>query len=227
MAGDPPVGPPPGPANSIGTNHGPNRELQCTHEGREEGCPPTHDAVRVVDWAVKMRIRPPELETSICDVKASRLPPSPLLTAAAPLAPPPAVAHRRLSSSSDLFRPSRRGDSVREIFVAFSIADRRRNRDFSRGPDWENDDRLPLKCRFPREIGRSQEPRRQQGINLKHPMDVLLLYSLCIDRSRCKILKSSAAPRERDPDPPLRQQMHRAFSTSSHGFGRSIHPHII
>ncbi|KZV23773.1 hypothetical protein F511_27699 [Dorcoceras hygrometricum] len=26
----------------------------------------------------------------------------------------------------------------------------------------ENDDRLPLKCRFPREIGRSQAPRRQQ-----------------------------------------------------------------
>ncbi|KZV44934.1 hypothetical protein F511_15430 [Dorcoceras hygrometricum] len=53
-----------------------------------------------IDWAVKMRIRPPEFETSICDVKY----------------------HVSL----------------------------------------ENDDRLPLKCRFPHEIGRSQVPRRQQ-----------------------------------------------------------------
>ncbi|KZV30700.1 hypothetical protein F511_19493 [Dorcoceras hygrometricum] len=37
-------------------------------------------------------------------------------------------------------------------------------------------------------------------------MYVYLLLLLCIDRSRCKILKSSAAPRERDLDPPLRQQ---------------------
>ncbi|KZV24493.1 hypothetical protein F511_29344 [Dorcoceras hygrometricum] len=76
----------------------------------------------------------------------------------------------------------------------------------SRGPDSENDNRQPLKCQFPREIGRSQTPRRQQGTVLKHPMDVLLLLSLCIDRSRCKNFKSSAAPQERDPDPPLRQQ---------------------
>ncbi|KZV58449.1 hypothetical protein F511_29553 [Dorcoceras hygrometricum] len=33
-----------------------------------------------------------------------------------------------------------------------------------RGPDSENDYRQPLKCRFPREIGRSQAPRRQQDI---------------------------------------------------------------
>ncbi|KZV52463.1 dnaJsubfamily C member 17-like [Dorcoceras hygrometricum] len=33
-----------------------------------------------------------------------------------------------------------------------------------RGSDSENDNRQPLKCRFPREIGRSQVPRRQQEI---------------------------------------------------------------
>ncbi|KZV30611.1 hypothetical protein F511_16725 [Dorcoceras hygrometricum] len=79
--------------------------------------------------------------------------------------------------------------------------------DFSRGPDSENDNLQPLKCQFPREIGRSQAPRGQQGTKSKHPMDVYLLLLLCIDRSRYKILKSSAVPRERDPDPPLRQQM--------------------
>ncbi|KZV27055.1 hypothetical protein F511_23566 [Dorcoceras hygrometricum] len=37
--------------------------------------------------------------------------------------------------------------------------------DFSHGQDSENDNRQPLKCRFPREIGRSQAPRRQQDSN--------------------------------------------------------------
>ncbi|KZV33500.1 hypothetical protein F511_37150 [Dorcoceras hygrometricum] len=41
--------------------------------------------------------------------------------------------------------------------------DRQRDRDFSRGPDLENDNRQPLKCQFPREIGRSQARRRQQA----------------------------------------------------------------
>ncbi|KZV28160.1 hypothetical protein F511_10174 [Dorcoceras hygrometricum] len=45
----------------------------------------------------------------------------------------------------------------------FSSTDRQRDRDFSRGSDSENDNRQPLKCQFPREIGRSQAPRRQQG----------------------------------------------------------------
>ncbi|KZV56222.1 hypothetical protein F511_20185 [Dorcoceras hygrometricum] len=51
--------------------------------------------------------------------------------AAASLPSPPATD----VPPSDLFRPSRRGASVREIFVVFSSADRRRNRESSRGPD--------------------------------------------------------------------------------------------
>ncbi|KZV31879.1 hypothetical protein F511_42345 [Dorcoceras hygrometricum] len=51
----------------------------------------------LVDWAVKMRIRPPELETSICDAKyhvslcaSRRLPPLPkAIAAAVSHAPPP------------------------------------------------------------------------------------------------------------------------------------------
>ncbi|KZV21370.1 hypothetical protein F511_22774 [Dorcoceras hygrometricum] len=49
----------------------------------------------LVDWAVKIRIRPPEFETSICDANASRLPPLHIHAAAAAalrrrrLAPPP------------------------------------------------------------------------------------------------------------------------------------------
>ncbi|KZV43344.1 FBD and LRR domain-containing protein [Dorcoceras hygrometricum] len=40
MAGDPPIGPPPGPVGSNGTNHGPNRGSQCTREGHKYGCSP-------------------------------------------------------------------------------------------------------------------------------------------------------------------------------------------
>ncbi|KZV25080.1 hypothetical protein F511_34221 [Dorcoceras hygrometricum] len=92
----------------------------------------------------------------------SRPPPLPLLFGHHPLRrPPPAAVHRPLLWL-DLFRPPRRGNSVRDKFVTFSSTDLRRSRDSSRGPDSKNDDRQPLKCQFPREIGRSQAPRRQQ-----------------------------------------------------------------
>ncbi|KZV41997.1 hypothetical protein F511_04528 [Dorcoceras hygrometricum] len=65
------------------------------------------------------------------------------------------------------------------------IASVTRSRESSRGPDYEIYRRLPLKCQFPCESSRSLAPRRQQGQNLK-----LRLH-----------------PRERDPDPPLRQHI--------------------
>ncbi|KZV38111.1 hypothetical protein F511_03918 [Dorcoceras hygrometricum] len=48
----------------------------------------------LVDWAVKMRIRPPEFETSICDAKyhVSLLWPPTLLTLKPPPPPPPRAA---------------------------------------------------------------------------------------------------------------------------------------
>ncbi|KZV18818.1 hypothetical protein F511_26750 [Dorcoceras hygrometricum] len=59
----------------------------------------------LVDWAVKMRIRPPEFETSICDAKyhvslpnpkpRNRRPSSPLKTPPPPPPPPRAAARLR------------------------------------------------------------------------------------------------------------------------------------
>ncbi|KZV32263.1 hypothetical protein F511_27377 [Dorcoceras hygrometricum] len=44
VAGAPSAGPPPGHSGSNGTNHDTNRELQCTHERREEGWSPMRDS---------------------------------------------------------------------------------------------------------------------------------------------------------------------------------------
>ncbi|KZV39256.1 hypothetical protein F511_14886 [Dorcoceras hygrometricum] len=54
------------------------------------------------------------------------------------------------------------GDVVRR-FTMIRWVYRQRDRDFIRGPDSENDNRQPLKCQFPREIGRSQASRCQQA----------------------------------------------------------------
>ncbi|KZV33337.1 hypothetical protein F511_18218 [Dorcoceras hygrometricum] len=85
----------------------------------------------LVDWTVKMRIRPPEFETSICDAKyhvslspkllAAASPPLISLTAAARCTPPPPPPLRRNS-----FQPIRRGESVRADLVTPSSAGSRR-----------------------------------------------------------------------------------------------------
>ncbi|KZV41520.1 putative cyclic nucleotide-gated ion channel 17 [Dorcoceras hygrometricum] len=71
---------------------------------------------------------------------------------------------------------------------------------------WEANNRQPLKCRFSREIGRSQAPRRQQGTDLNIQCMFIYCFYRCIDRSGAQNFKSSAVPQERDPDPPVRQQ---------------------
>ncbi|KZV30765.1 hypothetical protein F511_36866 [Dorcoceras hygrometricum] len=121
-----------------------------------------------VDWTVKMRIRPPELETSICDVKyhvSLRRPTSLLPSAAArrPFPPPTAAApplrdrtcfdhHGEeipFVSNSPVFLVQ-----ADEGFV-FPIVDLIRRSTTA----------YLLKCRFPCETGRSQAPRCQQGNN--------------------------------------------------------------
>ncbi|KZV32150.1 hypothetical protein F511_29748 [Dorcoceras hygrometricum] len=53
LDGAPPVGPPPGPAGAIGTNHGPNRAPHLANDAPESGSPPT--ACDIVRPHVKSR----------------------------------------------------------------------------------------------------------------------------------------------------------------------------
>ncbi|KZV55785.1 formin-like protein 20 [Dorcoceras hygrometricum] len=70
-----------------------------------------------------------------------------------------------------------------------------------------------VECRFPREIGRSQASRRQQGTIL----NILCMFMNCFEGvlivPGLQNFKSSAVPRERDPDPPLRQQWYQSFGS--------------
>ncbi|KZV28601.1 hypothetical protein F511_31450 [Dorcoceras hygrometricum] len=116
--------------------------------------------------------------------------------------------------------------------------DRQRDHDFSRGPDSENDNRQPLKCQFPREIGRSQAPRCQQGTNLKHPMDVYCSYCYVLTVPDSKLLNLPLRPgsgirirrcantvRHYEPSGSLPRLISRA-TTGYHGFSvaRGVDP---
>ncbi|KZV55648.1 hypothetical protein F511_22224 [Dorcoceras hygrometricum] len=141
QAGAQPAGPPPGPAGPNLTDPSPNHGRTWTHEpGEADASRGAKHALHGVfplanvDWAVKMRIRPPELETRICDANhrdeefPSVLNPSSLLVQ---------IDGGRLNPVVDLI-----GGST----AAYS-----------------------LKCRFPRETGRSQAPRRQQALTPPPP----------------------------------------------------------
>ncbi|KZV17071.1 Leucine-rich repeat protein kinase family protein [Dorcoceras hygrometricum] len=109
-----------------------------------------------------MRIRPTELETSICDVKYHVS----LALSVIPRGSWGDVARRftmiRWVSPKMCFRSRNYCGPTASCIPEPLSADRQRDRDFSRGPDSGNDNHQPLKCQFPREIGRSQAPRRQQ-----------------------------------------------------------------
>ncbi|KZV23461.1 hypothetical protein F511_41873 [Dorcoceras hygrometricum] len=121
-----------------------------------------------VDWAVKMRTRPPELEISICHVKyhVSLLVAAPLssqnLTAAASTAVPP-CRRRRDRTCSDRrveeipFVPNSSGLLVQaDEGVVFPVV----------GLIEEVLPPPTLKSQIPSESGWSQAPRRQQGDTL-------------------------------------------------------------
>ncbi|KZV58754.1 hypothetical protein F511_24581 [Dorcoceras hygrometricum] len=67
-----------------------------------------------------------------------------------------------------------------------------------RGPDSENDNRQPLKCQFPREIGRSQVPRRQQDLGIADPV-----VQVDTDLSTDPVFADQVVQMEKDqrPDP--------------------------
>ncbi|KZV44241.1 hypothetical protein F511_10727 [Dorcoceras hygrometricum] len=106
----------------------------------------------LVDWTVKMRIRPPEVETSICDAKyhvslKQELPP-PLLNT---LTPPPPL--RRKTVFGLVFQGEFVGDKSFSLLVQADW----RDIDSGRGPDWRYLPQSTVKCRFLYETGRSQE----------------------------------------------------------------------
>ncbi|KZV32151.1 hypothetical protein F511_29749 [Dorcoceras hygrometricum] len=118
-------------------------------------------------WAVKMRIRPPELETSICDVKYHvslppylATPPSPpRLSRSPPLAaaPPPLLRDRTCSDHLDEeipFVPNSSGLLVQAVEgILLPVVDL--IKEFLPPPT--------VKSQIPCEFGWSQAPRRQQG----------------------------------------------------------------
>ncbi|KZV29032.1 hypothetical protein F511_05880 [Dorcoceras hygrometricum] len=82
-------------------------------------------------------------------------PPNSSLGRAPSHAPPPSATRRRLAPP-DLLRSPQRGDSVHVDFFSPYSEGCRRIRASGRGPDLRSTAAYRLKCRFPRETGRSQ-----------------------------------------------------------------------
>ncbi|KZV36039.1 hypothetical protein F511_08698 [Dorcoceras hygrometricum] len=103
--------------------------------------------------------------------------------------PPPPLAHAAVDPPKRRRRPSPL--AVFYVIGLVSITATRRN--------------LPpptVKCRFPRETGRSQAPRRQQGNNQRPPYEWFVDLFYCIERFPVLILNFRCAAGRRDPDPP-------------------------
>ncbi|KZV24176.1 hypothetical protein F511_03493 [Dorcoceras hygrometricum] len=130
-----------------------------------------------------IRLREIKTPKAIQQTPPLSLLPSPSSPPSPPTADAASVRIRR-----NLFRPSRRGDSIREIFVGFLVQT-------GEGVEILVVDRIR---------------RRSNRSTVEVPIPS---WNWCIDRSRAPILNFSAEHRERDPDPPLRHQLRELVIT--------------